>query len=261
MPAAGLCSTLCLSRAVPLLRRFVDARLLVTDRDTDGRETIEVAHEALLRTWPQLAGWLAEDRDKLRLLESLQRAAEEWELGGRRDDLLVHRDARLEDARGAGRDAALRPARRLDGAAVPQRLPRGPVGPRGRAKKDQRQAELRHAQRIARSRRPRPRRTLLALVAVVLVAVLAVWQSLEANHAKDRAQESARQAIASRLLNEANDMLAQHRSGGDVQALQNSWPPTPLPRTPTLVDYLTASSNGSAPLRSRPPDRGDRCGV
>ena len=67
--------------AVPLLRRFVDARLLVTDRDAQGRETIEVAHEALLRTWPQLGGWLAEDRDKLRLLESLQRAAEEWEPG------------------------------------------------------------------------------------------------------------------------------------------------------------------------------------
>jgi hypothetical protein len=56
--------------ALPLLRRFVDARLLVTDRDPQGRETIEVAHEALLRTWPLLGGWLAEDRDKLRLLEA-----------------------------------------------------------------------------------------------------------------------------------------------------------------------------------------------
>lgn len=85
-------------RAVPLLRRFVDARLLVTDRDPQGQETIEVAHEALLRTWPLLGGWLAEDRDKLRLLESIQRSAEEWDQGGRRDDLLVHRDGRLKDA-------------------------------------------------------------------------------------------------------------------------------------------------------------------
>jgi conflict system STAND superfamily ATPase len=53
--------------ALPLLRRFVDARLLVTDRDTQGRETIEVAHEALVRTWSLLGGWLAEDQDKLRL--------------------------------------------------------------------------------------------------------------------------------------------------------------------------------------------------
>jgi hypothetical protein len=60
-------------RALPLLRRFVDARLLVTDRDPQGRETIEVAHEALLRTWPLLGGWLAEDQDNLRLLESLLR--------------------------------------------------------------------------------------------------------------------------------------------------------------------------------------------
>jgi len=85
-------------RALPLLRRFVDARLLVTDRDPKDRETIEVAHEALLRTWPLLGGWLAEDQDKLRLLESLQRSAEEWDQGGRRDDLLVHRDGRLKDA-------------------------------------------------------------------------------------------------------------------------------------------------------------------
>jgi hypothetical protein len=85
-------------RAVPLLRRFVDARLLVTDRDPQGRETIEVAHEALLRTWPQLGGWLGEDQDTLRLLESIQRAAEEWAQSGRRDDLLVHRNGRLKDA-------------------------------------------------------------------------------------------------------------------------------------------------------------------
>jgi hypothetical protein len=50
-------------RALPLLRRFVDARLLVTDRDPQKRETIEVAHEALLRTWPLLGAWLAEDQD------------------------------------------------------------------------------------------------------------------------------------------------------------------------------------------------------
>ena len=53
--------------------------------------------EALLRTWPQLSDWLLEDRDKLRLLEGLQRAAAEWEQGGRSDELLVHRDGRLKE--------------------------------------------------------------------------------------------------------------------------------------------------------------------
>ena len=64
-------------RSQTLLRRFIDARLLISDRDQAGQETVEVAHEALLRTWPQLSGWLAEDQDKLRLLESIHRAAEE----------------------------------------------------------------------------------------------------------------------------------------------------------------------------------------
>lgn len=86
------------TRAAPTLRRLVDARLLVTDRAADGREVIEVAHEALLRAWPQLGDWLAEDQDQPRLLESLQRAAEDWDKGGRRPELLLHRDSRLQDA-------------------------------------------------------------------------------------------------------------------------------------------------------------------
>ena len=85
-------------RVLALLRRFVDARLLVSDRDPQGRETHEVAHEALLRTWPQLGEWLASDREGLRLLEGLSRAAAEWEQGAQHDDLLVHRDGRLKDA-------------------------------------------------------------------------------------------------------------------------------------------------------------------
>ena len=131
--------------AVPLLRRFVDARLLVTNRDTDGRETIEVAHEALLRTWPQLASWLAEDRDKLRLLDGLQRAAEEWELGGRRDDLLVHRGTRLEDVEAL----AATPRFGLpDGSTERQYLSacRAAQSAREAAEENQRQTELRHAQ-------------------------------------------------------------------------------------------------------------------
>jgi hypothetical protein len=77
--------------------RFVNQRILITDRDQDGRETIELAHEALLRTWPQLKDWLEEDRDKLRLFESLRRSAAEWVERGRSDDALVHRNGRLRD--------------------------------------------------------------------------------------------------------------------------------------------------------------------
>jgi len=85
------------SQAEPLLRQFVEARLLVADRDNTGRDTVEVTHEALLRTWPKLKGWLDEDQDKLRLLETVRLSAQEWEAAERRPDLLVHRDGRLSE--------------------------------------------------------------------------------------------------------------------------------------------------------------------
>lgn len=84
--------------AQPLLQRFVDARLLVSDRDKEGQETLEVAHEALLRAWPRLRVWLDEDQDKLRLRETIRRAAEAWQERAGDDDWLDHRGSRLEAA-------------------------------------------------------------------------------------------------------------------------------------------------------------------
>jgi WD40 repeat protein len=82
--------------ALPLLQHFVDARLLVAGRDARGRETLEVAHEALLRTWPRLRAWLEEDHERLRLREACRRAALAWDAAGRGEDWLDHRGARLE---------------------------------------------------------------------------------------------------------------------------------------------------------------------
>ena len=84
------------SQVQPLLQRFVDARLLVSDRNELDQETLEVAHEALLRAWPRLRAWLDEDQDKLRLRETIRHAASEWDGHGREEDWLDHRGGRLE---------------------------------------------------------------------------------------------------------------------------------------------------------------------
>ncbi|MGW0515890.1 nSTAND1 domain-containing NTPase [Crossiella sp. NPDC003009] len=55
------------------IETLVEARLLVLDRDT-----VEIAHEALLRAWPRLAEWIAADRAGLRLHRQLTQAAHEW---------------------------------------------------------------------------------------------------------------------------------------------------------------------------------------
>jgi hypothetical protein len=47
----------------PLIHRLIDARLLTADRTpASSQPTVEVSHEALLRAWPRLQGWLKERR-------------------------------------------------------------------------------------------------------------------------------------------------------------------------------------------------------
>ncbi len=78
--------------------RFVDARLLVADRDLATREpVIEVAHEALLTNWPRLREWLEADRRWLVQLQHLATATRNWDDTGHADSEL-YRGSRLEAA-------------------------------------------------------------------------------------------------------------------------------------------------------------------
>jgi len=76
-----------------LLAIAIRRRLVVVDGDT-----VEVAHEALLREWPRLRGWLEEDQDGRRLHRRLAAAAAAWASGGR-DQADLFRGARLAATR------------------------------------------------------------------------------------------------------------------------------------------------------------------
>jgi WD40 repeat protein len=85
-----------------VLNTLVEARLV-----TAGEGTVEVAHEALIREWPALRGWLEQDREGLRLQRHLTEAAQAWE-AMQRDPGELYRGARLAQA--------------LEWAAVPKNL-------------------------------------------------------------------------------------------------------------------------------------------
>ncbi|HTV28653.1 MAG TPA: SUMF1/EgtB/PvdO family nonheme iron enzyme [Xanthobacteraceae bacterium] len=87
------------SEAWPLIRHLVEQRLLATDvnRDT-GEATIEPAHEALLRQWGLLQGWLAEDAGLLGVLEGVKRASRDWAANNRGRAWLTHATDRLAAA-------------------------------------------------------------------------------------------------------------------------------------------------------------------
>jgi WD40 repeat protein len=76
-----------------VLRTLIDRRLLTASEDT-----VEVAHEALLREWPRLVSWLEEDRAGRRLHRQLADAATAWQ-ADERDDAGLYRGVRLHAAR------------------------------------------------------------------------------------------------------------------------------------------------------------------
>ncbi len=102
------------SRAV--VRRLVDARLLVANR-REGVDVIEVAHEAILRQWPALIAWLQAESDDLKLIEEVERAANEWIRSGRHETWLDHRAERLYSAERLGRRQDFRRRLGHDGIA------------------------------------------------------------------------------------------------------------------------------------------------
>ncbi|NRQ33100.1 hypothetical protein HII36_14795 [Nonomuraea sp. NN258] len=75
-----------------VLDRLATARLVVI-----GEESVEVAHEALIRAWPRLRRWLTDDRDGLVLHRRLTDAAQVWRSADR-DPELLYRAAQLDQA-------------------------------------------------------------------------------------------------------------------------------------------------------------------
>jgi formylglycine-generating enzyme required for sulfatase activity len=76
----------------PLANALVEARLLARNRDT-----VEVAHEALLRR-PPIDGWLEQQKDALKLRDDVLREAGEWKNQGKGARDLVRRGERLNMA-------------------------------------------------------------------------------------------------------------------------------------------------------------------
>ncbi len=75
-----------------------DARLLVMDNDAQNEPVIEVAHEAMLRSWPRLVTWIDETKYDLQLWKKVQRDALEWQRRGRPTGLL-YRQPQIDEVK------------------------------------------------------------------------------------------------------------------------------------------------------------------
>ncbi|MGW1712512.1 nSTAND1 domain-containing NTPase [Streptomyces sp. NPDC002156] len=186
------------------------ARLLTLDR-----ERVELAHEALIRCWPRLHGWLTEDREATRTARRLTDAAQTWEALGREPGAL-YRGTRLALAAGLDRTTMSVPEREFLDAGLAARA----------------------AEHAAVRRRARFRRLGVGLLSVLLVlttttAALAVRAQRAADQQRDvvGSQRAAERAAALRGVNPA---LAAQLS---LAAYRLS--PTPEARGSVLSTFAT----------------------
>ncbi|MFC5059404.1 XRE family transcriptional regulator [Saccharothrix xinjiangensis] len=175
-----------------VLDRLAHARLLTLDRDR-----VEIAHEALIRSWPRLRGWLAEDREGLRTMRRLTEAAATWVSLGRDPDAL-YRGTRLDSAlEWTRRDGVRTSAQERDFLAE--------------------SLQARDRERHVAHRRTRRLRQLVALLAVLLVcAGSAVFYAIRA---QNEAAEGWRSSAAWYVANQAQALRASDPRLADQLAI------------------------------------------
>ncbi|MBL1179375.1 WD40 repeat domain-containing protein, partial [Pantanalinema sp. GBBB05] len=79
-----------------LVKYLADARLVVTNQDTTQQETVEVVHEALIRSWGELRGWMGADRAFRAWQERLRAAMQQWVVMHQDEGALLRGAALLE---------------------------------------------------------------------------------------------------------------------------------------------------------------------
>jgi DNA-binding SARP family transcriptional activator/WD40 repeat protein len=172
-----------------LVEQLVEARLVSIDGDT-----VQIAHEALVRVWPRLRGWLDDDLDGQRLFRHLAGAADAWDALGRPDSEL-YRGTRLT------RTLEWRDRATPDLNATETDFLDASVA---LATAEQRATET----RAARERRSRLRLR-GALAGVGVFVVLALVTGILAVRAGDRAEQNQQASEAAATLAEARRAEAQ----------------------------------------------------
>jgi WD40 repeat protein/class 3 adenylate cyclase len=208
-----------------VIERFTQDRLLTAEGDT-----VEVAHESLLRDWPRLGQWLSDDQQGRQLRQHLTQAARAWDASGRESSELY---------RGVRLTAALDWA--ADHAGDLNELEREFLAASRQA------AE---ADALAQRRTNRRLRSLLSGVALLLVLALiagglALAQRSSARSSARHAREQATNALAQSLGAQA---VAQPRI--DLAMLLAREAVALHPSLQTRIDLFTTLMRVPSALRS-----------
>ncbi|WP_434599946.1 WD40 repeat domain-containing protein [Streptomyces sp. A5-4] len=208
-----------------VLDRLTTARLLTVDR-----AGIEITHEALIRRWPRLYGWLIDDREGLGIHHRLAVSAEAWESLGREPGAL-YRGTRLEVA--CAWLAAV--------GNVAERAQAAVLAPRERDFIDASLAVERAEADRARRRSLRMRQFTGLLAVLLIAAVTAACYAVSAESEMARQRNTAlaqRVAVAAIALRSSRPALA-----AQLSLAADRLAPTPDTRD-GLLSTMTTTLNG-----------------
>ncbi|MCC0016702.1 MAG: TIR domain-containing protein [Rhodobiaceae bacterium] len=239
------------AEARPLMELLVEERLLATDVDPDTKETtIEPAHEALLRQWGRLGGWLEEDLRELTAIEGVRRAARDWAANAKDPQWLAHVAGRLEDAEAAARRADLKDLLQPTDLAYLYAA---------------REAEDRRARAELLALRRQRRWAMVAGAVFAVAAVISgvLWMQADAARKAEAqaliAEQAARaEETAQRIRAEASEKLARSRlalAEGKVESAVSlaldglELDPSPQARSAALTALMEISPNLTALVR------------
>jgi WD40 repeat protein/DNA-binding SARP family transcriptional activator len=179
-----------------LLRHLADQRLVVTGRNQDEVETVEIAHEALIQKWDRLQTWIGEDRTFRAWQERLRANLAQWQRSNQDDGALL-RGAPLAEAEGwlANHDYELsRPEKEFIRASIDLR------------------------ERTMERRDRRRRRVMTGLVvgfAITLVLLLLIWNQ------RQQARLQASIGLASQAITELTGEFPERGVLLALEALEN----------------------------------------
>jgi predicted Ser/Thr protein kinase len=196
-----------------LVQKLADARLVVTGRDAAGNETVEVVHEALIRSWGRLRQWMQADRTFRAWQERLRAALRQWETSGRDQGALLRGVplAKAENWLGQ-RGPDLSQAER-------DFVEAGLAARRQREEAEQAQQERERALERSALRRLRVIVTVLVAASIVgiTLTIIIFNQSQTNRQTAEQAQAASTAAIASQATAEAEQQVAAAEATADAE--------------------------------------------
>jgi len=218
-----------------VIERMVRARLITLRRAPDGEDLVELAHEALIRKWPRIPGWLDEDRAAVRLHERLREETAVW-LAAKRDPAYLAQGFFLE---------RLRRAREQDHPAWSPDEDAFVLAGIEAADREQRVREATRERALRNARRLTVLTTSTALLSVIVIAVIALfYRQARAEDRRSRARLAEQYLLQSREAFEEGRVVAALHTAHEATAS--------LPETDTrhaLFTWGLIAENGFFPER------------